>query len=98
MARTSGPIPKAPELQDLLNRNVPRERAVLAIRVGELRASRGWTHYGLGQRAEIHGTYLRQLEKGERDPGLDLLLRLARAFELKSLEQLFGALPTEPLL
>ena len=85
-------------LGDLLGRGAARERALLAVRLGELRVSRGWTHHGLGQRAGSNGTYLRQLENGERNPGLDLLLRLARVFELKSLEQLFGTLPTEDLL
>lgn len=91
-------MPPAPVLAELLRRGVARERAVLAVRIGELRVSRGWTHHGLGQRAGSNGTYLRQVENGERNPGLDLLLRLARVFELKSLEQLFGSLPTEDLL
>lgn len=66
--------------------------------MGELRVGRGWTHHVLGQQAGIHGTYVRQVESGERNPGLEQLLRLARAFQLSSLEQLFGPLPTEELL
>ncbi len=91
-------MPPAPVLAELLRQGVARERALLAVRVGQLRSSRGWTYHGLGQRAESNGTYLRRLENGESNPGLDLLLRLARVFELKSLEQLFGTLPTEDLM
>jgi transcriptional regulator with XRE-family HTH domain len=46
----------------------------------------------------MSGTYLRQVEEGARNPGLEQLVRLARAFDLSSLEQLFGPLPTEGLL
>jgi len=77
---------------------VPRDRAVLGARVGQLRVENGWTHHVLGQRAGMNGTYLKQLEEGQRNPGLDHLLRLARAFNLTSLEQLFGPLPTEELV
>jgi transcriptional regulator with XRE-family HTH domain len=82
----------------MLDNGIPRDRAVLGARVGLLRVENGWTHHVLGQRAGISGTYLRQLEEGQRNPGLDHLLRLARAFNLASLEQLFGPMPTEELV
>lgn len=91
-------MPAPPDLAALLARGIPRDRARLAVRVGELRYEHGWTHHGLAQHAGINGTYLRQVEEGGRNPGLEQLLRLARAFELSSLEQLFGPLPTEDLV
>jgi len=98
MSRQPGPVPPAPSLQALLAAGVQRDRAVLAVRIGELRVDRGWTHYALGQVAGLHGTYLKEVERGIRNPSLDQLLRLARAFKLISLEQLFGQLPTEELI
>lgn len=98
MARTPGPVQPAPRLATLLGQGIPRDRAVLGTRIGELRVHNGWTHHVLGRHAGINGTYVRQLEAGQRNPGLDQLLRLARAFRLSSLEQLFGPLPTEDLV
>lgn len=98
MGRRPGPVPSAPNLKSLIGGGIPRDRAVLAVRIGELRVSRGWTHHALGQIAGLHGTYLKEVEQGRRNPSLDQLLRLARAFQLSSLEQLFGPLPTEELI
>jgi transcriptional regulator with XRE-family HTH domain len=98
MARTPGPVMPALTVPLLLARGIPRDRAVLGARIGALRVENGWTHHVMGRKAGINGTYLRQLEVGERNPGLDQLLRLARAFGLSSLEQLFGPLPTEELI
>lgn len=98
MAKLPGSVSPAPHVQALLLDGIPRDRAVLAARVGELRVARGWTHHVLAQRAGLHGTYLKQMEAGQRNPGLEQLVRLARAFELSSLEQLFGPLPTEAVM
>lgn len=98
MARTPGAVAPAPRLSDLLTQGIPRDRALLGTRIGQLRARNGWTHHVLARRAGVNGTYLRQLEAGQRNPGLDQLVRLARAFGLSSLEQLFGPLPTEDLM
>jgi transcriptional regulator with XRE-family HTH domain len=96
--RGPGLVAPAPQVAVLLRQGIPRDRAVLGARIGELRVKNGWTHHVLGRQAGINGTYVRQLEQGERNPGLDQLLRLARAFRLSSLEQLFGPLPTEDLV
>jgi transcriptional regulator with XRE-family HTH domain len=77
---------------------IPRDRAVLACGVGRLRVEKGWTFNDLSRETGMNGTYLKEIEGGQRDVGLDRLLVLARTFGLVSLEQLFGALPTESLL
>jgi transcriptional regulator with XRE-family HTH domain len=98
VAKTPGAVPPAPNLENLLANGIPRDRALLAVRVGELRVQQGWTYHVLGQHVTMNGTYLRRLEEGKHDLGLDRMLRLAHVFELSSLEQLFGHLPTEPLI
>jgi hypothetical protein len=51
-----------------------------------------------GHAASMHPTYLKRVEQGQISPGLDHLLRLARAFGCQSIEQLFGPLPSESML
>ena len=40
----------------------------------------------------------RRIEEGQQRPGLDRLLLIAKAFQFQTLEQLFGALPTEAMI
>lgn len=49
-------------------------------RVRELRKSRGWTQEALAEAADLHENYVSRLETGEQEPGLFVILRLARAF------------------
>lgn len=48
-------------------------------RVRELRLAKGLTQEELAERAGLHPTYIGGIERGERNLGLDNLLKLARA-------------------
>ncbi len=62
-------------------------------RVRALRVERGWSQEGLAERAGLHWTYVGGIERGERNPALDNINRLARALGV-SLAALFAPFAT----
>ena len=48
-------------------------------RVRELREVRGFSQEGLAERVGIHRTYMGGVERGERNPSLRNILRIAKA-------------------
>jgi transcriptional regulator with XRE-family HTH domain len=74
------------------------ERKLLGLRVRGLRRLRGYTQEQLAERIEINPKYLSSIERGEENPTLDLLLRLAKGLQV-DLYELFqfeaGAPPTQ---
>lgn len=50
-----------------------------AVRLRQLRLTRGLSQSELATRAQLHWTYVGRLERGEATPGLDLVARLAEA-------------------
>ena len=75
---------------------MPRERALLAQRVGELRYRNGWNWIELGHAATVHPRLLEEIETGPRDPQFSTLLKIAEAFDLHSLDELLSPLPLAP--
>lgn len=55
----------------------PQERFGAEIR--RLRLAQGWSQEELADRAHCHWTYLGGVERGERNPTLGVIARLARA-------------------
>ena len=51
-----------------------------------LRSTRAWTQDELGERADLNPKYVGEIERGERNPSLDVILRLARALEVDAAE------------
>jgi len=78
----------APDMQELLLRGLPRERALLGRRVALLRLERAWSWYTLASRAGIKSVQVQQIEEGRRDPGFSTLVKLAGALDLRSLDLL----------
>jgi transcriptional regulator with XRE-family HTH domain len=72
---------------------VARERAELAVRIGELRHSHSWSWTELGKRAGVHAKQVEGIEMGIRDPQFSTLVKLARALELHPMDELLVALP-----
>lgn len=73
--------------------SVSRELAtLLAARVDSLRAAQGWSQRTLADRSGVSTSIQTAIKNGEL-PGMKTILRLALAFEVGSLEELFGPLP-----
>ena len=61
-------------------------RAVFGRRVRELRTARGLSQEELAHRAGIHWTYLGGIERGERNPALVNVGRIAKALKVPAAE------------
>jgi transcriptional regulator with XRE-family HTH domain len=61
---------------------VPDPRAVFGQRIRDLRKARGLSQEELAHRAGIHPTYLGGIERGERNPALLNISRVAGALGL----------------
>jgi len=75
-------------------------RQRLAHHTSRLRNERHWTQEELAHKAELHRNQIGVIERAERNPGLDVLEKLCRAFEVGP-EVLLGpgldALPLPPV-
>ncbi|TKB80782.1 MAG: helix-turn-helix transcriptional regulator [Nitrospira sp.] len=61
-------------------------RIKLGKRVRHLRSVRGWSQEALGEKADLHPSYIGGIERGERNVSLVNLARLAEAFQLSLAE------------
>lgn len=57
-------------------------RAAFGDRVRELRERAGLTQEALAERADLDVTYVSGIERGRRNPGLNILGRLAKALRV----------------
>lgn len=57
-------------------------RNAFGLRVRELRVERGLSQEVLAERAGVHRTYLGGIERGERNPALQNMKRLAQALDV----------------
>lgn len=64
--------------------------AVFAANLRRRRHDAGRSQESLGFAAKLHRTEVSLLERGERDPRLSTIVRLARALEVKPSELLDG--------
>lgn len=62
----------------------------LGERVRTLRKERDWSLETLAEKAGLHVTYLSGIENGRRNPTLNVLSDLARAFDISLSDLLFG--------
>jgi len=65
-------------------RKKPPHRVAFGQAVRELRHERGWTQEGLADHAEMHWTYIGSVERGERNPSWDSIVRLAQALDVRA--------------
>ncbi|MCR5332859.1 MAG: helix-turn-helix domain-containing protein [Bacilli bacterium] len=68
---------------------------VLGKRIEYLRKSKGWSQLELALESEVNKNYLCDLEKGRRNPSLEILERIADALNI-SLEELFKGVHSIP--
>jgi transcriptional regulator with XRE-family HTH domain len=64
---------------------------VPAANIRRLRDDRLWTQEELAKRAGLDRTEVQKIENGNRNPGVEVLLKLAGAFELTTNDILRGA-------
>ena len=70
-------------------------REQLGMRIKYLRSQQNWSQEDLALEAEINKNYLSDLENGRRNPSLEILERIATAFNI-SLSELFRGIETIP--
>ena len=62
------------------NPNVARNiRKLVGLRIRKLREAKGWSQERLAEKAELHRTYIGQVERGEKNIGVENLVRIAEA-------------------
>lgn len=61
---------------------VPSQRALFGARVRELRNGRGWSQEDFAHRAGLDRTYVSGIERGTRNPTLDVIHRVAKALDV----------------
>lgn len=67
----------------------------LGMRIKFLRSERGWSQEDLALEANINKNYICDLENGRRNPSLEILERIAIAFNI-SLSELFKGIESIP--
>ncbi|WP_352914059.1 helix-turn-helix transcriptional regulator [Mesorhizobium sp. M1348] len=71
-------------------------RKRVAVNVQRLRRERDLSQEKLGERANVHQTYLSQLEGSKRNPSIDLLERIAKALKVDIAELFKRNSPSQP--
>lgn len=61
---------------------IPTHRAAFGARVRELRVGRNWSQEDFAHRAELDRTYVSGIERGVRNPTLDVVHRLSQTLEV----------------
>lgn len=64
------------------DRNIDEVRNHFGSRVRTLREQAGLSQEGLAEAAGLHRTYVSSVERGQRNIGLENVVRLARALEV----------------
>ena len=65
---------------------------IVGKRIRELRQDKRWTQEQLAEYADLHVTYIVALEKGRKNASIEVLYRIANAFEI-SLADFFDCNP-----
>jgi transcriptional regulator with XRE-family HTH domain len=70
-----------------------RQCVEFGLRLRELRKRSGYSQEGFADIAAMHRTYLGGLERGERNPTLTVMIRIARALKVPLSELVRGVDP-----
>lgn len=65
---------------------VPDHRLAFGQRVRELRAQQGWSQEGFSHHIDLDRTYVSGIERGVRNPTLDVIYKLAQGLGVKVAE------------
>lgn len=61
---------------------MPNPRVLFGNRIRELRVKRRWSQERLAEMASLSTAYISDIERGKRSAGLDIVMKLARAFKV----------------
>jgi transcriptional regulator with XRE-family HTH domain len=67
------------------------DHLVFGAAVRQLRTARGWSQEELGHRSRLHRNYIGGVERGELNPSLASIHKLARAFGVNASELVIQA-------
>lgn len=59
-------------------------RSRLATNLRRLREAKGWSQEDYADRADIHRTYVSDIERGRRNPTITVVEKLAKPFDLRA--------------
>ncbi|MEM7781075.1 MAG: helix-turn-helix transcriptional regulator [Pseudomonadota bacterium] len=59
-------------------------RQRLAANLRKLRLEKGWSQEEFAHQADIHRTYISDLERAARNPSIEIIERLANSLEVKA--------------
>lgn len=68
--------------------SVPPHRLAFGARVRELRVGHGWPQEDFAHRANLDRTYVSGIERGRRNPTLDVIHRLAQTLDVRAADLL----------
>ncbi len=70
---------------------VPKHRKIVGNSIRELRREAGYSQERLAEKANLHHNYIGEIERGEKNVSIDVLMRIATALRV-SIRQFFRGL------
>ncbi len=75
--------------------NISEVKKAFRKKLRTLRRERGISQEKLGEKADLHPTYIGMIERGEKSPTLDTIVKLAQALDVSLIELFNLEMPTE---
>lgn len=69
-----------------MKNQIENERLLLGRRIRNLRNTKGWTQEELGRRADLSYKFIGEIERGQQNPSLDTIVKIAAAMKVELLE------------
>jgi len=61
-----------------------QERELFGRNVRRIRESKGWSQDMLSEKSGLHRTYISGIERGARNPTIEVVFKIAKALEIKT--------------
>lgn len=69
-----------------MKNKIENERLLLGRRIRSLRNIKGWTQEELGRQADLSYKFIGEIERGQQNPSLDTMVKIAAAMKVELLE------------
>lgn len=69
-----------------MKNQIENERLLLGRRIRSLRSIKGWTQEELGRQADLSYKFIGEIERGQQNPSLDTIVKIAAAMKVELLE------------